>query len=63
VSRNHPEGWIGLDTDRPPFNGALQTTLRELAGDHPWIPGATFRANPGLAEYLIECIQRWEPNP
>lgn len=61
MSRNHPEGWVGLNRADTNFNGSLQTTLQELAGDHPWIPGATFRSNPGLAQYLIECIHRWEP--
>jgi hypothetical protein len=62
MSKDHPAGWVGIDAPRPPFNGSLQTTLQELAGDHPWIPGATFRSNPGLAQYLIECINRWEPD-
>lgn len=61
MSKNRPEGWLALDPNQTNFNGSLQTTLQELAGEHPWIPGATFRANPGLAEYLIKCINRWEP--
>jgi hypothetical protein len=35
----------------------LHTVVANLRGDHPWIPGADFIANPGLAEKLADFIE------
>lgn len=41
---------IGSGTD-------LESVVRDLRGEHPWIPGAVFGRHPGLAEHLAQAIE------
>lgn len=50
----------------PTWQAQRDVTLRDLRSEHPWIPGATFIATPGLAEYLADILEDWygwEPEP
>jgi hypothetical protein len=39
--------------------GIIWNPVHGLLGSNPWIPGATFRAHPGLAEWLALAVQQF----
>ena len=55
---------------RPPWNPGSQAgkptieaeaAITLLSGDAPWLPGATFSADPVLAAYLRSCLRGYTP--
>jgi hypothetical protein len=31
----------------------------DLERGHPWLPGAAFKANPTLGDYILKCLEHW----
>jgi hypothetical protein len=42
-----------------PTAADLDGVAHNMRGPHPWIPGATFHMNPGLAEDLADFLDAW----